>query len=215
MTAPTPPGLLTEPDGSARCWWCVATPEYRAYHDDEWGRPVTDDRTLFGKFVLETFQSGLSWLTVLRKRENFRRAFCGFDFEQVARFNRRSVERLLQDEGIIRNRAKIEAAINNAKRACELVDEAGSLAAFLWRYEPDPATRPAVLTRERLMTMATSPESVQLGKDLKARGWKFVGPTTLYAHMQAMGVVNDHLHGCHVREEVLALRRSLIVPGRR
>ena len=209
-----PPGLLTEPDGTARCWWCAATPEYRAYHDDEWGRPVTDDRTLFGKFVLETFQSGLSWLTVLRKRENFRRAFCGFDFEQVARFNRRSVERLLRDEGIIRNRAKIEAAINNAKRACELVEEAGSLAAFLWRYEPDPATRPAVLTRERLLTMATSPESVQLGKDLKARGWTFVGPTTLYAHMQAMGVVNDHLHGCHVREEVLELRRHLAVPGR-
>ncbi|MCU0621814.1 MAG: DNA-3-methyladenine glycosylase I, partial [Gemmatimonadales bacterium] len=181
------PGLVTEPDGTARCWWCAAAPEYRAYHDREWGRPVTDDRTLFGKFVLETFQSGLSWLTVLRKREHFRRAFCGFDFEQVARFNRRSVDRLLQDVGIIRNRAKIEAAINNAKRACELVDEAGSLAAFLWRYEPDPATRPDVLTRERLLTMPTSPESVRLSKDLKARGWTFVGPTTLYAHMQAMG----------------------------
>jgi DNA-3-methyladenine glycosylase I len=207
-------GLIKGEDGHVRCWWCTSAPEYRAYHDDEWGRPVTDDRTLFGKFVLETFQSGLSWLTVLRKRENFRAAFAGFDFEQVARFNARSVERLMQDAGIIRNRAKILAAINNAKRACELVDECGSIAAFLWRYEPGPASRPKRLTRDVLLKMATSPESVALSKDLKARGWSFVGPTTLYAHMQAMGLVNDHLHGCHVRESVVAARARLVVPAR-
>jgi DNA-3-methyladenine glycosylase I len=205
-------GLLPGDDGRARCWWCAATPEYRAYHDDEWGRPVADDRTLFGKFVLETFQSGLSWLTVLRKRENFRAAFAGFDFEKVARFDRRKVERLLQDEGIIRNRAKIEAAITNARRACDLVDEAGSIAAFLWRYEPDPKGRPARLTKAALCAMTTSPESVALSRDLKARGWTFVGPTTLYAHMQAMGLVNDHVAGCHVREAVAAERARFRVP---
>jgi DNA-3-methyladenine glycosylase I len=182
------------------------------YHDTEWGFPVVDDQRLFEKLCLEGFQSGLSWLTILNKRENFRRAFSDFDYEQVARFSEADVERLLGDAGIVRHRGKIEATVNNAQRACDLVDEAGSLAAYLWRYEPDPASRPPVVTEEALSAMTTSPESVALSKDLKRRGWRFVGPTTVYAFMQAMGLVDDHLDGCFARPLVEAERARLVRP---
>ena len=182
-----------------RCWWCGTDPLYVRYHDEEWGRPVTDDRRLFEKVCLEGFQAGLSWLTILRKREHFRRAFRGFDPDRVARFAPRDVDRLLRDEGIVRHRGKIDSAINNARRARALRKEFGSLAAYVWRWRPDERTRPRRLTRAALMRMTTSPESVALSRDLRARGWTFVGPTTIYAFMQAMGLVNDHLHDCHVR----------------
>jgi DNA-3-methyladenine glycosylase I len=200
-------------DGVARCFWGSAPPEYRAYHDAEWGFPVDDDRRLFEKLVLEGFQSGLSWLTILRKRENFRQAFAGFDFEQVARFGKRDVERLLQDAGIVRHRGKIEAAINNAQRAVELVGEEASLAAYVWRFEPDPKTRPKQFTWDVLLELAQTPESKALAKDLKKRGWRFVGPTTVYAFMQTMGIVNDHLHGCDAREAAELARSEFDRPG--
>jgi DNA-3-methyladenine glycosylase I len=179
-----------------------------AYHDEEWGFPVDDDRRLFEKICLEGFQAGLSWLTILRKREAFRAGFAGFDFEKVARFTPRHVERLLADPGIVRHRGKIESAIGNARRAREIVKEFGSLSAYLWRFEPDPKTRPRRLTPQVLRTMATSPESVRLSKDLRARGWTFVGPTTMYAFMQAMGLVNDHVDGCVIRARAEAARRA-------
>jgi DNA-3-methyladenine glycosylase I len=191
-----PDRLTRSGDGLRRCFWCGTDPLYVAYHDEEWGRPVGDDRQLFEKVVLEGFQAGLSWLTILRKRENFRRAFDGFDIEKIAKYDQRRVTKLLGDAGIVRHRGKIESAINNARRASDLIDEAGSIAAFLWRYEPAKASRPKKLTWEALMTMSTTRESTALSKDLKRRGWSFVGPTTMYAAMQAMGVVNDHLHGC-------------------
>jgi len=199
MAGRLPRGVLRGADGQARCWWCGQAADYVDYHDREWGRPVTDDRRLFEKLVLEGFQSGLSWLTILRKRENFRRAFAGFDFEHVARFTRRDVARLLGDAGIVRHRGKIEAAVDNARRACELADDAGSLAAYFWRFEPVAASRPGRLTQAALMKLTTSAESVSLSKDLKRRGFRFVGPTTVYAFMQAMGLVNDHLDGCQAR----------------
>jgi DNA-3-methyladenine glycosylase I len=179
-----------------RCWWCGTDPLYVEYHDSEWGKPVTDDRRLFEKVCLEGFQAGLSWLTILRKRENFRRAFANFDVDRVARYTARDVTRLLGDEGIVRHRGKIESTINNAQRAIELREECGSLSNYFWRWEPDPATRPRRITREALMGMATSPESTALSKDLRKRGWTFVGPTTIYAFMQAMGLVNDHVDDC-------------------
>src|SRR4051794_3245021 len=178
----------------------------QTYHDEEWGRPVADDRRLFEKICLEGFQSGLAWITILRKREAFRKAFHGFDFERVARMGARDVERLLGNAGIVRHRGKIESTINNAKRARELAGESGSLAAYFWRFEPKASARPKKLTREILATMGTSPESVALAKDLKRRGWTFVGPTTVYAFMQAMGLVNDHLAGCWVRDAAEASR---------
>ena len=193
-------GLVQGDDGLVRCFWGESAPEYRAYHDTEWGFPVDEDRRLFEKICLEGFQSGLSWLTILRKREAFRRAFAGFDFEQVARFGNRDVERLLGDASIVRHRGKIEATINNARRAVELVEEEGSLAEYVWRFEPDPGTRPSRLTWDVLGEMSTTDESRALAKDLKKRGWRFVGPTTVYAFMQAMGLVNDHLDGCFARE---------------
>ena len=179
-----------------RCWWCGTDPLYVEYHDSEWGKPVTDDRRLFEKVCLEGFQAGLSWLTILRKRENFRRAFANFDVDRVARYTARDVTRLLGDEGIVRHRGKIESTINNAQRAIELREEYGSLSSYFWRWEPDPVTRPRRITREALMGMATSPESTALSKDLRKRGWTFVGPTTIYAFMQAMGLVNDHVDDC-------------------
>ena len=185
-----------------RCWWCGTDPLYVRYHDEEWGRPVRDDRRLFEKVCLEGFQAGLSWLTILRKRDNFRRAFAEFDIDRVARFTARDVARLLKDEGIVRHRGKIESTINNAKRARELGDEFGSLAAYFWDWQPAPATRPKRLTKELLAAMSTSQESVALSKDLRKRGWTFVGPTTLYAFMQAMGLVNDHVDGCFVNDDV-------------
>jgi DNA-3-methyladenine glycosylase I len=193
--------LVRGDDGVVRCAWGASTPDYREYHDDEWGRPVTDDRRLFEKLCLEGFQSGLSWLTILRKRPAFRAAFAGFDFEKVAAFNDGDVERLLQDAGIIRHRGKIEATINNARRAVELVEAEGSLYAFLWRYEPSRPREPS--------QAAQTPESRALAKELKRRGWRFVGPTTVYAFMQAMGLVNDHLAGCDAREPAEREREAL------
>lgn len=187
------------PDGQVRCGWSGIAGELVPYHDTEWGFPVVDDQRLFEKICLEGFQSGLSWLTILRKREAFRHAFVDFDFEKVARFTPRHVERLLQDAGIIRHRGKIESTINNARRACELVEEVGSLATYFWRFEPSPESRPRHMTRSVLASLTTSPESVALSKDLKKRGWSFVGPTTAYAFMQAMGLVNDHLDVCVIR----------------
>jgi DNA-3-methyladenine glycosylase I len=208
-------GLFTAPDdGRVRCLWCQATPGYRHYHDHEWGFPVTDDTRLFEKLCLEGFQSGLSWLTILNKREHFRRAFDGFDAERVARYGARDVKRLLADAGIVRHRGKIESTINNAQRLLELRREFGSLAAYAWKHEPAAKDRPKRLTWSVLQTMATSPASVAMSKDLKKRGWRFVGPTTVYAFMQAMGLVNDHVDGCSVREAALQARRALALPGR-
>jgi DNA-3-methyladenine glycosylase I len=182
-----------------RCWWPGEDPLYVRYHDEEWGRPVTDDRRLFEKICLEGFQSGLSWLTILRKRENFREAFAGFDPAAVARFSKRDVARLLNNPGIVRHRGKIESTINNARRALELIDEQGSLAAYFWSWEPAQNDRPKKVTQAALMKMSQTPASMALSKDLKARGWSFVGPTTVYAFMQAMGLVNDHLESCAFR----------------
>ena len=195
------------PDGRPRCRWSAAAPDFLAYHDSEWGFPVGDDRRLFEKLSLEAFQSGLSWRTILAKRESFRAAFHGFDVDRVARFTARDVERLLRDEGIVRHRGKIEAVINNARRTRELVEREGSLAAYLWRYEPDPKDLPAP------QTASTSAESTALSKDLKKQGWRFVGPTTVYAFMQAMGLINDHVEGCVIRAEVERARKAFKRPG--
>jgi DNA-3-methyladenine glycosylase I len=195
---------------TSRCWWADGDSLYESYHDDEWGRPVGDDTRLFEKLALEGFQAGLSWLTILRKRENFRRAFRSFEIDRVARFGPRDVERLMADSGIVRNRAKIEATINNARHCIDLQDECGSLAAYVWGYEPDPATRPAFLDREALIEATTSDEAVAMSKDLRRRGWSFVGPTTSYAFMQAMGLVNDHLSTCAFRDEVEAERERFV-----
>ncbi|MEW5423640.1 DNA-3-methyladenine glycosylase I [Amorphus sp. 3PC139-8] len=205
-------GLIEGPDGARRCAWHGNLPDYLAYHDEEWGRPVADDRRLFEKIVLEGFQSGLSWLTILRKRAGFRAAFADFDFERMARFGEADVERLLADAGIVRHRRKIESAINNAKRACDLIDQEGSLAGFLWRYEPPASERPARADWETLRKLTDCPQSRALAKELKRRGWSFVGPTTLYAFMQAVGLVNDHVEGCSLRETVDAERAAFKRP---
>jgi len=194
------------PDGKPRCRWCEAAPEFFDYHDKEWGFPVSDDQRLFEKICLESFQSGLSWRTILAKRENFRTAFHHFDFDKVARFTQRDINRLLKDEGIVRHRGKIEATINNAKRAKELVKQEGSLAAFIWRYEPEPKKL------ARPQTVSTSAESIALSKELKKRGWKFVGPTTAYAFMQAMGLINDHVGDCVIRAKVESARKRFKRP---
>jgi DNA-3-methyladenine glycosylase I len=207
-------GLVRNEDDVVRCWWGGGDHlEYRAYHDDEWGMPVTADVRLFEKLALEGFQSGLSWLTILRKREAFRRAFAGFDFEVVARFGAKDVERLLDDASIVRHRGKIESTINNARRALELVEAEGSLAAFVWRFEPAAADRPPALTRDALMELAQTDASRAFAKELKRRGWSFVGPTTVYAFMQAMGLVNDHLEGCDARSRVERARSELARPS--
>lgn len=182
------------------------------YHDAEWGRPTRDDRWIFEKLCLEGFQSGLSWATILNKRDNFREAFANFEMDKVARFNKRSVERLLGNAGIVRHRGKIESAINNAKRAREVRDEFGSLATFAWQYEPAAASRPKKFTKAVLMKLSKTEESTALSKELKRRGWSFVGPTTVYAFMQAAGIVNDHLHGCASRDACLAERRRFKLP---
>lgn len=199
--------LWTGPDGAPRCSWAAGAPGFVAYHDEEWGFPVGDDRRLFEKVCLEGFQSGLSWRTILDKRPAFRAAFCDFDMAAVARFTEADVERLLGDAGIVRHRGKIEAAINNARRALDVVDAHGSLAAFLWRYEPEPSEVPIP------QSMTTSPTAIALAKDLKRMGWRFVGPTTAFAFMQAMGLVNDHLVGCTTREEVSAARSAFSPPS--
>src|SRR6185295_14564777 len=193
MTAPRlAAGLVHHPDGLARCWWAGDDALYVAYHDEEWGTPVTDDRRLFEKICLEGFQAGLSWLTILRKRESFRKAFSNFDPAAVARFGKRDVTRLLGDAGIVRHRGKIESTINNAARALEVIEERGSLSAYVWSFAPTPAERPRQMTHAALRAMSTTPTSIALSKDLKRRGWTFVGPTTVYAFMQAMGLVDDH-----------------------
>jgi len=192
-------GLIPGPDGRPRCAWGVSTPDYVAYHDTEWGFPVHDDTRLFEKLCLEGFQSGLSWLTILRKRPAFRAAFAGFDPARVARFGARDVRRLLGDAGIVRHRGKIESTINNARRALELIEEHGSLARYLWEFEPPASERPRRLTWAALRKMSSTPTSTALAKDLRRRGWTFVGPTTVYAFMQAMGLVNDHVEGCAIR----------------
>ena len=205
-------GLIEGPDGNLRCAWHGNLPDYLTYHDAEWGRPVTDDRRLFEKICLEGFQSGLSWLTILRKRENFRAAFHGFDFRRLAEEGDARVEELLQDAGIIRHRAKILSVFNNARRAVALADEHGSLAAYFWSWEPRPHERPVRMDLATLRANPRTPVSERLSKDLKKRGWSFVGPTTVYAFMQAMGMVNDHLEGCCCRAEVDRLRAGLVRP---
>jgi len=203
-------GIAAGEDGVARCWWADSTPEYRAYHDTEWGFPVSDDVRLFEKLSLEGFQAGLSWLTILRKREAFRRAFAGFEFERIAGFGERDTARLLADAGIVRHRGKIEAVINNARRAVELVQTEGSLARYVWSFEPAP--RRGRLDRAGLAELGLTPESTALATDLKRRGWRFVGPTTAYAFMQAMGLVNDHLEGCDARPHVERARKRFDRP---
>lgn len=198
---------VTGPDGRPRCRWCAAAPEFFDYHDREWGFPVADEHRLFEKLSLEAFQSGLSWRTILAKRENFRAAFLHFDYRRLAQYGEGDVLRLLQDEGIIRHRGKIEAVINNAQRACELADAEGSLGAFLWRYET-PAHR-----HGKPQAGSTSEASVALAKELKRRGWKFVGPTTVYAFMQAMGLVNDHAQDCVMRRQVANAREGFKPPA--
>ena len=199
--------LIIGRDGKSRCRWCDAAPVFLDYHDKEWGYPVSDDHRFFEKLSLESFQSGLSWRTILAKRENFRAAFHNFDFDRIARFTKRDINRLLKDEGIVRHRGKIEAVINNAQRAQEIVKQEGSLAAFIWRYEPDKKQH------AKPQTASTSAESLALSKDLKKQGWKFVGPTTAYAFMQAMGLINDHVEGCVIRTEVERARNSFRRPG--
>ncbi len=206
-------GVAIGEDGVPRCFWSTTDPLNRDYHDREWGRPVRDDRRLFEKLCLEGFQSGLSWLTILRKREDFRKAFKGFEIVKVARFTSRDVDRLLKDAGIVRHRGKIEATINNARRYETLVEEFGSLAAYVWSFEP--GSRPGKLDWETLSKITTNPEATAMSKDLKRRGWAFVGPTTVYSFMEAMGLVNDHLSGCKARAEVERLRKSFSRPRTR
>ena len=198
---------IVGPDGQSRCRWCAAAPEFLAYHDSEWGFPVSDDYRLFEKLSLEGFQSGLSWRTILTKRENFRAAFHDFDFNRIARFTQNDIDRLIKDEGIVRHRGKITAVVNNAQRAQELVKREGSLAAFIWRYEPD-TQQP-----QKPQSVSISAESLALSRELKKQGWKFIGPTTVYAFMQAMGLINDHVEGCVIRAEVERARNSFRRPG--
>ncbi|NDW47507.1 DNA-3-methyladenine glycosylase I [Ruegeria sp. PrR005] len=199
-------GTVPGPDGQPRCHWCQAAPEFFDYHDSEWGYPVDDDRRLFEKLCLESFQSGLSWRTILAKRENFRAAFDGFDWTRIAVYNDTDVARLLGDAGIIRHRGKIEAVINNARRMDDLLAEHGSLAAYVWSYEPKPEDLPEP------QTASIIPTSTAMSKDLKKRGWKFVGPTTVFAFMQAMGLVNDHARGCVMRDKAGRLRAEFTLP---
>ena len=207
-------GLFTADDGLPRCRWCQASPVYRDYHDREWGFPVSDDRRLFEKLCLEGFQAGLSWLTILNKREAFRAGFDHFDAERVARYKEVDVTRLLADAGIVRHRGKIESTINNARRVIELRQEFGSLAAYAWSHEPSPRSRPKKMTLAALRAATTSAESIAMSRDLKKRGWSFVGPTTVYAFMQAMGLVNDHLEGCHARAPAAEAERPVFDPKR-
>jgi len=194
-------------DNKSRCSWCAVAPEFTAYHDKEWGFPVSDDRRLFEKLSLESFQSGLSWRTILVKRENFRAAFHGFDFDRIARFTQRDIDQLLKDAGIVRHRGKIEAVVNNAQRVRDLIKREGSFGAFIWRYEPDASQL------AEPQSVSTSAESTALSKELKKMGWKFVGPTTVYAFMQAMGLINDHVEGCVIRDKVDRVRERFTRPG--
>ena len=199
---------IAGPDGKLRCRWCGAAPEFLHYHDTEWGFPVSDDHRLFEKLSLEGFQAGLSWRTILAKRENFRSAFRDFDFDRIARFTQRDADRLLEDAGIVRHRGKIEAVIHNSRRAQELVKREGSLSAFIWRYEPDSKQL------ARPQTVSTSAAATALSRDLKKLGWKFVGPTTVHAFMQAVGLINDHVQECAIRAKVEQARKGFREPGR-
>ena len=199
-------GLIEGSDGKIRCWWPGVDAEYLRYHDEEWGNAVTNDTRLFEKICLEGFQSGLSWLTILRKRDNFRAAFADFDFHKVAKFGDADIERLVNDAGIVRHRGKIVSTINNANRAIELEKEFGTLNAYFWSHEPPKHERDFTCDHATLIAQPTSAASIRLSKDLKMRGWSFVGPTTCYAFMQAMGLVNDHVEGCHCRAPLLAKR---------
>ncbi|WP_428117101.1 DNA-3-methyladenine glycosylase I [Candidatus Poriferisodalis sp.] len=210
--AEVPPGLRRRANGTQACWWGEGHDDYEAYHDIEWGVPVVDDVRLYEKMCLEGFQSGLSWLTILRKRENFRTVFSGFDFEAVTSFGDADIRRLLGDAGIVRHRGKIEATINNARAALDTVEAHGSLAAFFWSFEPSLAERPAVVDHEALMSMSSTPHSTALSKALRKLGWRFVGPTTCYALMQASGIVNDHIEGCHRRPVIETARDALSRP---
>ncbi len=194
--------LITGIDKKSRCWWCGEDEFYMRYHDEEWGYPVHDDVHLFEKICLEGFQAGLSWITILRKRENFRAAFDRFNFYKISKYGKGEIERLLADAGIVRHRGKIEATINNATRAIALIEEMGSLSDYFWGFAPSEESRPKIMDYQAVMTLDKTPESIALSKDLKKRGWKFVGPTTCYAFMQSMGIVNDHLEGCHIRDKV-------------
>lgn len=209
---PDSKGLIKGDDGKTRCWWHGNDPEYLRYHDEEWGYPVSDDIHLFEKICLEGFQAGLSWLTILRKRDNFRAAFDNFDFKKVSRYSDKKIEKLLKDAGIVRHRGKIESTINNAKKVQEIIQEFGSLAAYFWQFEPDPKNRPKKCDYKTLSALTKTPESIAMSKDLKKRGWSFVGPTTCYAFMQSMGMVNDHLEGCYCREKSEKLRRKFKRP---
>lgn len=208
-----PDGLITGEDGRPRCFWHGNRDDYRAYHDNEWGRPVDNDIRLFEKICLEGFQSGLSWLTILRKRDNFRRAFAGFDFEKLAGFGQADIDRLLFDEGIVRHRGKIASTINNARRAVEMAEAEGSLAAWFWKFEPTADERPQTIDYATLRSLGSTETSTRISRELKKRGWSFVGPTTVYAFMQAMGMVNDHIEGCCIRGECEAARASFSRPS--
>ena len=205
-------GLNKGADDKHRCWWCGEDPLYVTYHDKEWGNPVTDDIRLFEKICLEGFQAGLSWITILRKRENFRKAFDKFDVKKIIKYTETDVERLLKNEGIIRHRGKIQSTINNAARALDLKKEYGSLAAYFWSWEPTPDQRPKTFDTKTLKAMGKTETSTALSKDLKKRGWSFVGPTTVYAFMQAMGMVNDHVEGCHCRKDIEKVRKNFVRP---
>ena len=208
-----PTGLFTDDSHVTRCVWCRATSLYQQYHDGEWGLPVSDDRRLFEKICLEGFQAGLNWLTILNKRDAFRTAFAQFDIDVVAAFDDSDVKRLVLDAGIVRHRGKIASTINNAQRAQAMRNEFGTLAAYLWRFEPEPSARPARITHQALSGMSTSAESIALSKDLRKRGWSFVGPTTMYAFMQAVGMVNDHVEGCAARVRSTTARAAFSKPG--
>lgn len=206
-------GLIKGQDNLDRCWWSGQDELYQRYHDAEWGRPVTEDRRLFEKICLEGFQSGLSWITILRKRENFRKAFDNFDVRKIVQYTDQDIERLMADAGIVRHRGKIISTINNAKRAIELQKEFGTLAAYFWQWEPQPDQRPADFAFSTLKTIGKTEQSLALSKDLKKRGWSFVGPTTVYAFMQAMGMVNDHVEGCHCRKDIEKTRKTFVRPA--
>jgi DNA-3-methyladenine glycosylase I len=213
IATPSSEGLFTDAAAITRCAWCQATATYRDYHNSDWGFPVADERRLFEKICLEGFQAGLSWLTILNKRENFRKAFANFEAEQVARFDGGDIARLVQDAGIVRHAGKIASTINNANRVLELQREFGTLGAYVWRLEPVAASRPERITLDSVRTMPSSTASAALSKDLKKRGWSFVGPTTMYAFMQAMGLVNDHLEGCASREAAIGARAAFKPPA--
>lgn len=212
MTRPLAEGLFRAEDGRVRCAWCAATPSYQRYHDEEWGTPTTDERRMFEKLCLEGFQAGLSWITILNKREAFRKGFAGFDPERIAAFNEDDVQRLLADAGIVRHRGKIEATIHNARALLAMHAKGERLNALAWSHEPAKASRPKRLTLAELRKLTVSPESTALSKALKQRGFKFVGATTVYAFMQSMGIVNDHVEGCDERQADLDARRGLDVP---